>query len=287
MPQPRVSVIILTYNRPQLISRAIATVICQDCADWEILVVHDGPDEQTIRILTDWAARDGRIRYLHRAQKGNIAEATNFGIQQARGEYIAILDDDDYWAAAGKLRLQMDFLDQHPDYAGCGGGAIVIDANSQETMRYLKPEEDAAIRRGALLANPVVHSTLMYRRATARRIGGYDPALAGFQDWDFVLRLGQAGKLYNFPQYLTFYSLSEAGGSFQQQVKNTRSGIRIVWSHKRQYGNAVPALALMCLYHAYAHLPVFVRRLSYDFLARLKKSRFASVSSRVPVSDRS
>jgi hypothetical protein len=131
----------------------------------------------------------------------------------------------------------------------------------------------------------MVHSTLLYRRAIALALEGYNETLSGFQDWDFVLKLGHAGKLYNFPLYFSYYSLWHAGGSFQQQTKNTRSGIRIVWSHKRRYAHACAALGLVWLYHAYSHLPLFARRHSYDFLARLKKNRFSSKSSPVLMSD--
>jgi|HubBroStandDraft_1064217.scaffolds.fasta_scaffold00114_34 glycosyltransferase involved in cell wall biosynthesis len=287
MPEPRVSVIILTYNRPHLIGRAIESVICQHFLDWEVVVVHDGPDELTSRAIEEWQDRDSRIRYFHRGVPGNIAEATNYGISRARGEYIAILDDDDYWATPDKLQRQVAFLDENGKYVACGGGAIVVDRNNVETLRYLKPENDREIKSRALLANPMVHSTLLYRRPVALALGGYNRTLAGFQDWDFVLKLGQAGKLYNFPTYFCYYSLWHAGGSFQQQTKNTRAGIGIVWSHKRRYAHAALALGLVWLYHAYAHLPLFARKHSYDFLARLKKSGFASKSSPVPVSDRS
>ena len=191
MPEPTVSVLILTYNRPHLIGRAIESVIRQDYQEWELLVVHDGPDERTIDTMRKWQQRETRIRYLHRKEPGNIAEATNYGISQARGKYIAILDDDDYWAAPDKLARQVKFLEESPEYVACGGGAIVIDRNSVETMRYLKPENDQAIKSRALLANPMVHSTLLYRRAVALDLEGYNETLPGFQDWDLYSSWGR------------------------------------------------------------------------------------------------
>lgn len=271
MPNPRISVLILTFNRPQLIGRAIDSVIRQDYKDWEIIVVHDGPSQDTTSVIREWQDRDRRIRYFHRPQPGNIAEATNFGLVQALGEYIAILDDDDYWATTDKLSRQITFLDEHPDYVACGGGAIVIDQNNTETLRYLKPEHDLAIKSHALLANPMVHSTLLYRHASAQAAGGYHEALAGFQDWEFVLKLGLSGKLYNFPAYFLNYCLWQGSGSFQQQSKNTRSAITIVQAYRRRYAHATAAVVLAWLHHAYAHLPVLIRSRSYAILARLKK----------------
>jgi len=265
----------LTYNRPQLISRAIQSVLDQTFQQWELLVVHDGPNERTAELMQVWRQRDGRIRYLRREKVGNIAEATNFGLSQARGDYIAILDDDDCWTAPDKLEKQVRFLDERPEYVGCGGGVIVVDRNGNETLRYLKPPEDEQIKRRALFANPMAHSTTVYRRAAIEAQGLYDVTLAGFQDWDVWLKLGQAGKLYNFPEFFVYYTLWEAGGSFRQQRNNTRSALRIVWRHRGAYGGFWLALPLTLLYYAYAHLPSIVHKFSFAFLSRLKKAAFS------------
>jgi len=272
---PKVSVVMLTYNRPQFISRAIASVQQQQFADWELIVVQDGSHPETVRILSEWQQRDPRIRYFRRAQPGNIAEATNFALRQARGQYIAVLDDDDYWATADKLLRQVRFLEENPDYVACGGGAIVVDPAGSETMRYLKPQTDAQIRRRALYANPIVHSSALYRRRAAELCGLYDESLAGFQDWDFWLRLGRQGRLYNFPEYLVCYQLWEGGGSFQAQKQNTRSALRIVCRHRKAYRGFPLAFLMALLYFLFARLPAGVRKIFYQPLSRLKKIVFS------------
>jgi glycosyltransferase involved in cell wall biosynthesis len=265
----------LTFNRPQFIGRAIESVINQQFQAWELIVVHDGPDQRTREVMQSWAQRDERIRYFHRIQPGNIADATNFGIAQARGTYIGVLDDDDFWASPEKLGQQVQFLEEHSDYVGCGGGAIVVSGEGEEKLRYLKPQHPDEIRGRALLANPLVHSTMVYRTEVARQLGGYDQTLAGFQDWDFGLKLGMSGKLYNFPEYLTYYTMWNGGGSMQQSLPNTRSAIRIVWRHKNNYPHSVLAFGLVFLYYCYALLPNFIRVNSFGFLAQLKKTAFA------------
>lgn len=272
----------LTCNRPQFLGRAIGSVHAQRFQDWELIVVQDGSHPQTAAVMAEWERREPRIRHFHRLQKGNIAEATNFGLWQARGRYIAILDDDDYWAAADKLELQVRLLDQHPRCVACGGGAIVVDPAGREKMRYLKPETDRQIRRRALYANPIVHSSAVYRREAAVRCGGYDESLAGFQDWDLWLRLGRQGELYNLPRYLVCYQLWEGGGSFQAQRGNTESALRIVRRHRRHYPHFPLALAMALFYYGFARTPLWVRRLAYEPLSRLKKSAFAGRTSGGP-----
>jgi glycosyltransferase involved in cell wall biosynthesis len=265
----------LTCNRPQFLGRAIQSVIDQTLQDWELIVVHDGPNQQTIADMARWVERDPRIRYFHRDRGGNIANACNYGLAHASGEYVAILDDDDYWVATDKLAKQVAFLDANPAYAGCGGGMTVIDENENVQMSYLKPEQDDEIRARALCANPMTHSTAIFRRALGERIGFYDESLAGYQDWDIWLRFGREGKLYNFPEVFTRYTIWSGGGSFQQQRKNVLSALKIVFRHRAGYKGFTGALALVLMHLAYAHLPARVRKSSFSFLSRRKKAIFA------------
>lgn len=271
----RVSIVMLTYNRPHLIGRAIQSVAEQEYTDWELLVVQDGANEFTIRTLAEWTRREPRITHLRRDKGGNIADATNHGLAHAKGEYVAILDDDDYWACPDKLRRQVDFLDAHPEYAGCGGGVIVVDPDGKEQMRYRKPENDEAIRKRALMANPMAHGAGMYRLALLRECGSYDVSLEGFQDWDVWLKLGRRGKLFNFPDYLLCYRVWQGSGSFHASRGNTRSSIRIVKRHRHAYAGYPLALAMAYAYHAYNHLPNWVRQMSYSLLSRAKKGLFS------------
>ena len=275
MRAPKVSVLMLTYNRPQFIGPAIESVLAQRLKDWELVVVHDGPNEEIQGIMAEWEKRDPRIRYFHRPVAGNIGEASNFGIHQARGNYIAVLDDDDLWASPYKLTRQTDFLDRHPEYVGCGSGVIVVDTSEHEQMRYLKPERDEDIKRRALIANPIAHSSAIYRRAAALEAGGYDETLAGFQDWDLWLKLGARGRLYNLPEYFACYRIWPGSGSFRVMKNNTRSALRITRRHRHSYPGFAPAFALTLLYHAYAHMPQQLQRYSYSFLSRMKKVAFS------------
>jgi glycosyltransferase involved in cell wall biosynthesis len=101
---PSVSVIIPTLRRPALLERAVRSVLEQTYRDFEIVVVIDGPDELTSRAAIE--ALDGRIRVVALEANVGLAEARNVGIRQARGRWIALLDDDDEWLAE-KLRMQV------------------------------------------------------------------------------------------------------------------------------------------------------------------------------------
>jgi glycosyltransferase involved in cell wall biosynthesis len=276
MPQPKVSILMLTYHRPRMIARAISSLCNQSFADWELIIVQDGFNPDTDRLLQEWLARDSRIQYFPRGTTGSIAEASNFGLSRAQGEYVAILDDDDYWISADKLQRQVDFLDRNPDHVACGGGYILVDEQESPLGMYFKPECDADIRARALLANPIANSTALFRRVVNGRPVRYDTAVRQFADWDFWLSLGAMGKLYNFPDYLAHYALWDGGSSFRNQKSNARAAIRIVCKHRRQYGGFALAIALAWLYFGYACLPAFIRRVSYETLSALKKGLASS-----------
>jgi glycosyltransferase involved in cell wall biosynthesis len=274
---PRVSVLMLTYNRPQFLSRAIASVIAQTFPDWELLIVQDGSNSATFDILRGWTAKDPRILHLPRGTTGTIAEASNYGLSRARGEYIAILDDDDYWITPDKLARQLDYLDCNPEFIAVGGGYILVDREGNERGRFRKPETDPEIRARALLANPIGNSTSMFRRLLPG--GGpalYDTSLRGFADWDFWLAMGREGKLHNIPDYLACYALWEGGGSFEQSRVNTRAALRIVRKHRQAYPRYAAALALAYAQYWYACLPLSIRRISYPALSSLKKTLSAA-----------
>jgi glycosyltransferase involved in cell wall biosynthesis len=262
----------LTYNRPQLIGRAIASACAQTLQDWDLIVVQDGSNPTTAELLKEWLAKEPRIRYFPRGTVGCIAEASNAGLEQARGEYIAILDDDDYWSDPNKLTRQVDFLDRNPEYVACGGGYVIVDQEGRKRGMFLKPEEDAAIRKRALLANPIANSTAMFRRIIAGAPALYDPEVRGFADWDFWLTLAHKGKLYNFPTYLAHYALWEGSGSFQASRTNARAAVQIVRKHRGQYRGFPFALLLSYLNLGYTYLPAPVRRVSYGTLSAMKKA---------------
>jgi glycosyltransferase involved in cell wall biosynthesis len=281
----RVSVLMLTFNRPQFIGRAIQSVLNQTYQDWELIVVQDGNHKLTADILQEFQARDSRIRHFHREQPGNIANACNYGIAHARGEYIAILDDDDFWAVPEKLEKQVSFLDSNEDYAACGGGVTVVDEHGAATLSYLKQQQDADIRRNALFANPMAHSTTMFRKSTANSVGCYEESLAGFQDWDLWLKLGKVGKLYNFPEVFLCYTIWSGGGSFMQSRANTRSAVEIVRRQMSSYKGSYAALLMAYAYYGYARLPLAIRQRTFGWLSRLKKRVFAEGASLKNVTD--
>ena len=87
--------------------------------------------------------------------------------------------------------------------------------------------------------------------------------------------MGKTGKLYNFPEYFLNYRVWQGSGSFHQSKRNTESALRITRRHRQDYAGFAIAFPMALLYHAYAHMPLGVQRVSYSSLSRLKKALFS------------
>src|SRR3989338_2915164 len=148
---PKISVIIITYNRAQYIGAAIDSIVGQTFSDWELVIIDDASTDNTAEIAIKYAAQDSRIKFHHENINLGITKARNLALRLAQGKYIAVLDSDDVWADSEKLQKQYNFLENNTDHVLVGGAVIVINENGQETNRYKNSATDTAIRAGILL----------------------------------------------------------------------------------------------------------------------------------------
>ena len=121
-----ISVIMLTYNREHLVSRAVESILAQTCRDFEFLIVDNGSTDKSGEIADTYAKQDARIRVIHR-ERGSIGAGRNTGLDAARGTYITFLDDDD-WVEPDFLAFLRRLLeDSGADISICGTEGRVLD----------------------------------------------------------------------------------------------------------------------------------------------------------------
>lgn len=270
--RPRVSIITATWNRANYIGKGIQSAIDQTFEDWELIISDDGSPDNTAEVIQEWQKKDSRIKYVRVPHVGRIAIVSNAALREAQGEYVAVLDDDDYWIDREKLQKQVSFLDAHKDYIGCGSFFKIIDKDDQQIGEATKPTTDEGIRRVALYANPMANSTTMFRRKEG---GPYDESLKQFADWEFWLRAGLKGKLCNFPEQWLAYRMWHRGSSFANQRENAETGRMIVQRYKNKYPGYAKAIILANIYVWYSYTPAFIRKGMNSFLSRLKKALFS------------
>jgi glycosyltransferase involved in cell wall biosynthesis len=116
---PKISVIILTHNRPQFITRSVSSVLEQDFADFELILIDNGSTDNTRQVCEDIAAANAAIRLIRR-EESSIGAGRNAGLDAAQGEYIAFIDDDDY-AYPDMLSFLYGLAETHEaDISFCG-----------------------------------------------------------------------------------------------------------------------------------------------------------------------
>ena len=94
---PKVSIVLPTFNSSKTVCNAIDSMIAQTFTDWELIVINDhGSNDGTVEIIKDYIKKDSRIRLIQTNRRLGLADSLNLGIQLSKGKYIARMDSDDY-----------------------------------------------------------------------------------------------------------------------------------------------------------------------------------------------
>ena len=180
--RPRVSVIIPTRDRPQFLREAIASVRAQTVADHEIVVVVNGPANAYTSQILDVAAGQRIVRI----EQAGIAIALNAGIEAARGEWLAFLDDDDLWEP-NRLEAALKTADEtNAGLIFCD--IVMFDENGGLPAPRLRPPAGISTREALTIKNYSGCSSAFVRRAATLAVGGFDTMLTS-PDWDLWMRL--------------------------------------------------------------------------------------------------
>lgn len=253
--KPLVSVILATYNRSEYLGRAIESVLDQSYNNFELIIIDDGSTDRTSEVIYEY--QDSRIKIIKNKENLGFVKSLNKAINYAQGEYIARIDDDDYWCDSRKLEKQTEFLENNPEYVLVGSGMIKIDKEGKEIKRYLFPEKDQELRKKMLLTDYFVHPGVVFRKKGWQAVGGYNEQFYFSQDWDLWARLGKIGKMYNFPEY--FVSVRES----EENRTNNKMGYHLLLNQKirRKYKNDYPYFWKYYLlgWGAYFLKPIFLR----------------------------
>ncbi len=187
---PLVTIVLPTYNRASLLAYAIASVLDQTHAHWELIVVDDGSDDETARLIPP----DRRIKYLRRAHTGNVAATRNAGLARAAGEFVVFLDSDDRMLPR-RLEAQLARLAKRPDCGWCHSDFRMVDARGGPIPRKAglpwTPREGDLRREVLTTDGSIALHTVMVRRTLAARLQ-FDERVPFGDDYDFLVRLAEA-----------------------------------------------------------------------------------------------
>lgn len=206
----KISVVIPTYNRRELVRFAIDSVLAQTWANLEVIVVDDGSTDTTGAAIRDLYGTDPRVRYVWQ-KNAERAVARNTGIKIAEGEWIAFLDSDDLYLP-GKLEQQARLFVARPELVMVHTGWAQLNPDGATVPMILGDDE----RRGAdilgslVISNFIGSATPLMRRSMVDRIGGFnrDQRIC-FEDWELWTRIAAMGPVGYVPEVLALHRLHE------------------------------------------------------------------------------
>lgn len=197
--KPRVSVLMTIYNAAPFLRESLDSLMAQSFPDWELIAVENGSTDESPRILASYG--DPRIRVFSFAENIGRTPALRHAFDQARGEYIAVLDADDM-AYPERFARQAAFLDSHSETVLVGSWARQINVKSQVFNTWEPPTDSDALHECLGWIDPIVHSSAMFRRAAAVKAGGYPAAYVYSQDFALILALALQGRLAVIGEHL-------------------------------------------------------------------------------------
>lgn len=208
----KVSVIMGIYRQEDMnqLKQAVFSILNQSMKELEFIIYQDGIEKETETVLKIIAENDSRVVLLGEKENHGLAYALNCCMEKVRGEYIARMDADDI-AKHDRLRIQLDFMEEHPEYAFTGCNAELIDEHGIWGKRRM-PEEPE--KKDYLPYSPYIHPTVMFRKKVLIECGGYHYSKATLrcEDYDLFMRLYISGKKgYNIQQNLFQYREDRSG----------------------------------------------------------------------------
>jgi glycosyltransferase involved in cell wall biosynthesis len=187
---------------------------------------------------------DSRIICLKNENNLGIQKTLNRGLREAKGEYIARIDDDDIWIDKDKLKKQVEFLNTNRKYSLVGiGGVIVIDEEGKELFRYLLPDTDEKIRNKILTKNCFCHTGTVFRKEAALSCGGYSETeeTKHIEDYDLWLKMGLTANFYNIPIYGLKHTMNKNSISLNNKLEQFKKSIILSEKYKNKYSGYVQA----------------------------------------------
>lgn len=206
---PRVSVVMSVYNGEKYLEEAVESILNQTFRDFEFIVVDDGSSDSTPRLLALYERRDPRVLIYRFDDNRGLSTALNFGIERARGKYIARMDADDI-SLPNRLQEQVAFMDACPEIGVCGSCVTLIGLKNAEEWKY--PTSHEAIYARSLFENTLVHSSVIMSASLFKKYElAYDENVRYAQDYELWSRALSLVRFANVGQALLQYRVHTQG----------------------------------------------------------------------------
>ena len=200
---PRVSIILPTYNGKKYIRESIDSILKQSFTDWELIVVDDCSTDGTAEILKEYASEDKRISVVHNEINQKLPRSLNIGFSRARGKYLTWTSDDNRYLPDA-LKVMVEYLDNNAAAMVVRSNYFFIDAQGCVVGKSTKYSEHS------MYAFNCFGACFLYKREVPEQIGGYNVDAFGVEDYDYWLRiLEKFGEIASLDEELYEYRRHE------------------------------------------------------------------------------
>ena len=200
MNEKKVSIVLPVYNGAAYLAESIESVIAQNYANWELIIVNDCSTDDTLAIASKYASLDDRIKVFTNPQNLKLPKTLNAGFEHANGEYYTWTSDDNKYKPDA-LRIMVESLEKKTDAVMVYANYSCIDSNGRKIKLVKKPESKY------LFTGNVIGACFLYTAKAARMIGLYDADLFLAEDYDFWIRLYKVGEILHIEDDLYFYRI--------------------------------------------------------------------------------
>jgi glycosyltransferase involved in cell wall biosynthesis len=224
------SVILTTYNRGgTFLKQAIRSVVNQTYKNWELIIFDNYSADNTDEIVSEF--KSDKIKYMKLRNDGVIAKSRNAGIKESTGEYVALIDSDDFWEV-NKLEKSHHYLSANNCDGFCHAENWLFDDNKKMVVSY-GPEERFAYKTLLLFGNCLSPSATIVKREILNEVGGYteNEKFITAEDYDLWLKISKKRYKFMFSNEILGNFRVHSGAESYNTIKNATAVTEVIKSH--------------------------------------------------------
>jgi len=236
MPK-KVSIIMSVYNSEKTIEKTIFSVLNQSFKSYEFIIINDGSKDNTKKILEKYKNRN-KIKIYNFKKNMGLAARLNFAMNIAQYSYIVRIDDEDIMSE-NRIKFQINEFVNNKDLDVVGGSAIYFN---KKYKKYIYPiESDSKIKEKIFYLNPIIHSSVMFKKRSIKKIGGYNKKFLRCQDYELWLRGRKFLKFKNLKQVLVKRNVS----NFKYEFENIFYLLKARLDHSENLSQIITSMFIL------------------------------------------
>lgn len=229
----KLSVFVVTYNQEKYIQQCLDSILMQQVNfDYEIIIGEDCSTDNTPQICDEYAQKYPFIHIYHHPKNLGIAKNWEFVLNHCTGDYVAMIEGDDYWIDSNKLQTQVDWLDEHPEYVITSTNIkVVCEEGMNDAEEWFKVRHEGDVSLKEYIFPGICHTSSVVMRNITRNIRY--PSYVYITDTYTFLLVAQQGQAYHFDQKMSVYRRHTNNTTVNDKYNDILSTIKWANQHRK------------------------------------------------------